>query len=37
MAALTRRYVVMALATEAPFDPRLPGGGGYLVLKKEVN
>jgi len=31
MAALTRRYVVMTLATEAPFDPRDPDGA--FVLK----
>jgi hypothetical protein len=31
MAELTRRYVVMALATEAPFDPRDPDG--VFVLK----
>src|SRR5215813_8157669 len=31
MPALTRRYVVMPLATEAPFDPRDPDGA--FVLK----
>ena len=31
MAELTRRYVVMALATDAPFDPRDPDGA--FVLK----
>ncbi|HYE93551.1 MAG TPA: hypothetical protein VEA38_21140 [Terriglobales bacterium] len=31
MPALTRRYVVMALATEAPFDPADPDGA--FVLK----
>ena len=31
MTALTRRYVVMTLATEAPFDPRDPDGA--FVLK----
>jgi hypothetical protein len=31
MAALTRRYVVMTLATEAPFDPGDPDG--VFVLK----
>ena len=31
MAELTRRYVVMAMATEAPFDPRDPDG--VFVLK----
>ena len=31
MAELTRRYVVMALATEAPFDPADPEG--VFVLK----
>lgn len=31
MAELTRRYVVTALATEAPFDPRDPDG--VFVLK----
>ena len=31
MAALTRRYVVMALATDAPFDARDPDG--VFVLK----
>jgi hypothetical protein len=31
MAALSRRYLVMALATEAPFDPRDPDG--TFVLK----
>jgi hypothetical protein len=31
MPALTRRYVVMTLATEAPFDPKDPDG--TFVLK----
>ena len=31
MAELTRRYVVMALATDTPFDPRDPDGA--FVLK----
>jgi hypothetical protein len=31
VAELTRRYVVMALATDAPFDPRDPDGA--FVLK----
>ena len=31
MPALTRRYVVMPLATDAPFDPRDPDGA--FVLK----
>jgi hypothetical protein len=31
MAELTRRYIVMAMATEAPFDPRDPEG--VFVLK----
>ena len=31
MAELTRRYVVMPLATDAPFDPRDPDGA--FVLK----
>ena len=31
MAALTRRYVVMSLATEGPFDTRDPDG--VFVLK----
>src|SRR5688572_2133065 len=31
MAELTRRYVVMAMATDAPFDPKDPDG--VFVLK----
>ena len=35
MPALTRRYVVMPLATEAPFDPRDPDGAFPLKPWKD--
>ncbi len=36
MAELTRRYVVMAMATEAPFDPADPDGAFVLKPWKDA-